>query len=104
MTRVCLITAPTQEKALEIARALLQARLVACVNLVPAITSLYWWEGQIQQDSEVLMIVKTEDSRLDLLQQQLPKLHPYSVPELVVLPVEGGLPAYLEWVRASVSG
>lgn len=104
MTRVCLITAPSPEKAREIARSLLEERLVACVNLVPSVTSLYWWEGQIQEDSEVLMIVKTDATRLEPLQQRLPQLHPYSVPELVVLPVEGGLPAYLEWVRASVSG
>ena len=103
MTRVCLITAPNPEKAREMARSLLQERLVACVNLVPGVSSLYWWEGEIQEDSEILMIVKTEQSRLEMLQERLPQLHPYSVPELLVLPVESGLSSYLDWVRQSVS-
>lgn len=103
MTRVCLITAPSLEKARDIARTLLLERLAACVNLLPGVTSLYWWEGQIQEDAEVLMIVKTEQSRLEALEQRLPQLHPYSVPEFLVLPVESGLSGYLDWVRQSVS-
>lgn len=103
-TRVCLMTCPNQETARTIARELLQKRLVACVNLVPQVTSLYWWEGEIQEDSEVLLIAKTQQERLPDLTEVLPQLHPYSVPELIVLPVEGGLPAYLNWIDESLTG
>lgn len=95
------MTCPNQETATQIARQLLERRLVACVNLVPQVTSLYWWEGQIQEDSEVLLVAKTVAARVDELTTVLPQLHPYSVPELVVLPVEAGLPAYLRWVADS---
>jgi periplasmic divalent cation tolerance protein len=77
---------------------------VACVNLIPQVTSLYWWEGEIQEDSEVLLIAKTGQERLEQLGEVLPQLHPYSVPELLVLPVEGGLPGYLKWVDESLTG
>lgn len=68
---------------------------------MPQVTSLYWWEGEIQQDAEVLLIAKTVAGRLEEIKAALPQLHPYTVPELVVLPVEGGLPAYLQWVADS---
>jgi periplasmic divalent cation tolerance protein len=68
---------------------------------VPQITSLYWWEGQIQQDSEVLLIAKTTLARVAELLQVYPQLHPYEVPELLVVPVEAGWPAYLQWIEES---
>ena len=101
MTRVCLMTCPNPETARSVARQLLERRLVACVNLVPQVTSLYWWEGQIQEDSEVLLVAKTVAERVEELTALLPSLHPYQVPELVVLSVEGGLPAYLNWILES---
>jgi periplasmic divalent cation tolerance protein len=104
MTRVCLMTCPNPETAQSLAKQLLEKRLVACVNLVPQVTSMYWWEGQIQQDSEVLLIAKTVAERVAELKALLPELHPYDVPELVVLPVEDGLPAYLNWVKTEVRG
>ena len=102
MTRLCLMTCPNPETAQNIARQLLERRLVACVNLVPQVTSMYWWEGKIQEDSEVLLVAKTGRERVDELTAVLPTLHPYQVPELVVLSVEGGLPAYLNWILESV--
>ncbi|MBS2034141.1 divalent-cation tolerance protein CutA [bacterium] len=104
MTKVCLMTCPSPEVAQTLARQLLERRLVACVNLVPQVTSLYWWEGQIQQDSEVLLVAKTVAERVEELKSILPALHPYEVPELLVLSVEDGLPAYLGWVLASANG
>ena len=101
MTRVCLMTCPNQETATQIARQLLERRLVACVNLIPQVTSLYWWEGKIQQDAEVLLIAKTTQAHVDELVEVVPRLHPYEVPELLVLPVEAGWPAYLQWVADS---
>lgn len=104
MTRVCLMTCPSPETAQSLAKQLLEKRLVACVNLVPQVTSMYWWEGRIQEDSEVLLIAKTVAERVEELKALLPDLHPYDVPELVVLPVEDGLPAYLNWVKTEVRG
>ncbi|MBX3166170.1 MAG: divalent-cation tolerance protein CutA [Candidatus Eremiobacteraeota bacterium] len=104
MTRVCLMTCPNPETAQSLAKQLLERRLVACVNLVPQVTSLYWWDGQIQEDSEILLIAKTVADRIEQLKMVLPELHPYDVPELVVLPVEEGLPAYLNWVKTEARG
>jgi len=98
------MTCPNLETARTIAKELLQKKLVACVNLVPQVTSLYWWQGEIQEDSEVLLIAKTQQACLDDLTATLPQLHPYSVPELLVLPVETGLPAYLKWIDESLMG
>lgn len=98
------MTCPNPETAQSLARQLLERRLVACVNLVPQVTSMYWWEGKIQEDSEVLLIAKTRAERVEELKRVVPELHPYDVPELVVLPVEDGLPAYLSWVKTEVGG
>lgn len=102
MTRVCLVTCPDAEVGKRLARELLQEKLVACVNVLPGVTSLYWWEGQIQEDSEVLLVLKTTEERLATLKERLPQLHPYSVPELLALPVQDGLAPYLQWVAESV--
>lgn len=104
MTKVCLMTCPNPETARSLAKQLLEKRLVACVNLVPQITSMYWWEDKIQEDSEVLLIAKTAAERIEQLKAVLPELHPYDVPELVVLSVEDGLPAYLNWVKTEARG
>ena len=104
MTRVCLMTCPNPEAAQSLARQLLERRLVACVNLVPQVTSMYWWDGKIQEDSEVLLVAKTVAERVEQLKAVLPEIHPYDVPELVVLAVEDGLPAYLNWVKTEARG
>jgi len=98
------MTCPNPETAQHLARQLLEKRLVACVNLVPQITSMYWWEGKIQEDCEVLLIAKTLAERIEELKRVIPELHPYDVPELLVLPVEDGLPAYLSWVKTELQG
>lgn len=95
------MTCPNLPTAQEIARHLLREHLVACVNLVPQVTSLYWWQGEIQEDSEVLLIAKTSQDRVEALLERLPQLHPYEVPELLVLACDKGLPAYLRWVEES---
>jgi periplasmic divalent cation tolerance protein len=100
--RIVLITAPDREVAAGLGRALVEERLAACANLVPQITSIYRWEGAVQEDSEVLMVVKTSAGRVAALTERVLALHPYEVPEVLVLPVESGTAAYLDWVRASV--
>ena len=100
---VVLSTLPTADKAAEIARALVEEQLAACVNIVPAVRSIYRWQGATQDDSEALAIIKTTRDRYDALARRVLQLHPYELPELIVLPLEGGHPAYLAWVAGSVS-
>ena len=99
---VALSTAPSMDKAAEIARALVGERLAACVNLVPGVRSIYQWQGKLCDDAEVLCVIKTRRDRVDALRARLPALHPYDVPELLVLEVGAGHTPYLEWIDASV--
>lgn len=101
---VVLITAPDLETARKLARGALEARLVACVNLVPGVESHYWWEGRMEQGQEVLMICKTVQTQLTLLEGWIRREHPYQVPEFLVLPVQGGFEGYLDWVKAECVG
>lgn len=96
--RLCLSTCPDPDTARRIARALVEARLAACVNTVPGLESTYRWEGRVVQENECLLLIKTTVAQLDALRQQLLSLHPYSVPEFIVLDVTGGLPDYLDWL------
>jgi periplasmic divalent cation tolerance protein len=91
-------TAPDEATARRIAHELVAERLVACVNLVPGLRSIYWWDGEIRDDGEVLMLMKTPRARLALLMERLPTVHPYDVPELLALPIVAGLPQYCDWV------
>ncbi|MEZ0395961.1 MAG: divalent-cation tolerance protein CutA [Anaerolineales bacterium] len=98
---IVLITAPGAESGRQIARALVEKRLAACVNLLPGIASIYRWEGQVQEENEVLLICKTRRPCLTALQQEVQAMHPYQVPEIIALPLVGGLDAYLNWVAES---
>ncbi len=95
-------TFPGPEKAAEVARALVSEQLAACVNLVPAVRSIYRWQGEILDDAETLAVVKTTAERLDALTARLIALHPYELPEVVALPVSGGSAPYLAWVAGEV--
>lgn len=99
---VVLVTAPTAESAAEIARALVEEGLAACGNVVPAIRSIYRWAGEVEDEAEALLVLKTERRLVPALKERLPALHPYQVPELLVLAVEDGLAPYLAWVAGSV--
>ncbi len=96
---VVLVTAPNLDVARTLARDLVESRLAACVNLVPAIHSLYRWEGEVQEDEEVLLVVKTRADRGEALARRIRDLHPYDVPEVLELAAIGGSEAYLRWVR-----
>ncbi len=99
---VVLVTAPSAEKAAELGRALVSERLAACGNVVPAIRSIYWWEGKVQDEPEALLVLKTTRARFETLRERALALHPYEVPEVVALPVQAGSAAYLEWIAASL--
>ncbi|MDJ0864524.1 MAG: divalent-cation tolerance protein CutA [Myxococcota bacterium] len=96
--QVALCTAPDAEVAERIARALVEERLVACANLLPNMRSIYRWEGRVEESAEVLLVLKTRADRVAALADRIREIHPYDVPELIALPVEAGLEAYLGWV------
>lgn len=87
-----------------LARQLLEERLVACVNIVPGVRSMYWWQGQIEESGECLLLMKTTSARWPALKQRLPQIHGYDVPELIATPVTDGLEPYLRWVVSAVQG
>jgi periplasmic divalent cation tolerance protein len=92
------------EDAERIARALVESRLAACVNVVAGVVSFYRWRGVVQRDQERLLVIKTRAEKMEALRTALIALHPYEVPELVALPIEGGHAPYLAWLDESVSG
>ncbi|XP_032940102.1 protein CutA homolog [Catharus ustulatus] len=96
------VTCPNPSVATELARALVTQRLAACVNIVPGVTSVYTWQGKLEEDSEVLLMIKTRSSRVPALIDFVRSHHPYEVPEVVALPVAQGNPPYLRWVGDSV--
>lgn len=96
---VVLITVPDdEEQAVALARALVEERLVACVNMLPGVRSLYRWQGKVVDDKERLLVCKTTPERLPQLVRRVKELHTYTVPEVLALPVDSGLPDYLRWV------
>lgn len=99
-TVVALSTAPSREVAERVASTVVEERLAACANIVPGITSIYRWQGEVQKDVETLIVFKTTERVLAALERRIVELHPYDVPELVSLPVGGGHEPYLAWVRA----
>lgn len=98
---VCYITAPSEDEAVSIARTLVQGRLAACVNIVRDVRSIYSWQGAIEDDAEVLMIVKTQKALFSQLSEKVKELHSYDIPEIIALPITDGLEAYLDWLRES---
>ena len=100
---VVLITASSAEEGEKIATALVDHHLVACVNIVPSVQSLFFWEGKPAQESEVLLIAKRRRPLLDKIVGHVKKTHSYKVPEIIALPIIGGSEEYLKWVRESTS-
>ncbi len=95
---IVLTTLPNGEIAATIARALVEKRLAACVNILAPCHSVYRWHGQIETQSEVPLLIKTEDGRFAALEAELRRLHPYELPEIVSLPIVKGSAAYLTWI------
>ena len=90
---------PDSESAFNLARALVQLRLAACVNVLAPITSFYRWEGKDEEATEHPVLIKSTRERYAELERAIRQRHPYSVPEIIVLPVDTGLPEYLQWVE-----
>ena len=96
----CYCTCPDPDSAGRLARALVEERLAACVNLLPGVRSVYRWQGTVEEAAEVLLLIKTTRDRLDALAARVRALHPYELPELLAVEAAGGLPGYLDWVAA----
>jgi len=99
---VVLITFPSLSEAKNIARSLVEKKLVACANIVDNISSIYWWEGKVEESREVLMIAKTVRAKIAKLIDEVRKLHSYEVPEIIVLPIVEGFEKYLQWIDESL--
>ena len=100
---VALSTVGKREDAERIGRALVERRVAACVNVVSGLTSIYRWKGTIEAEEERLLVIKTRRERIEALRAALVSLHPYEVPELIVLPIEAGHAPYLAWLDESVA-
>ena len=100
---VVMTTVASADEAVTLIKTLLERRLIACGQIVPGVRSLYRWNGKIADEMEVIVYLKTRAARLDSLEIAFAELHPYNVPELLALPVTGGLSKYLGWITSETS-
>jgi periplasmic divalent cation tolerance protein len=100
---LCLSTCPDDATARRIAEALVAEGLAACVNVMPAVHSVYRWQGRVERADETLLLAKTTAARFPALRDRIAALHPYELPEVVAVEIAAGLPAYLAWIAAQTS-
>lgn len=94
-----LCTAPNDEVAATLARGIVEAKLAACVSIVPSVRSIYVWKGELEDESEVQLLIKTRRARYEALERWILENHPYDVPEIIALPIERGSKRYLAWLE-----
>lgn len=99
---VCLTTVGSRRDAMRLARELVRKKLAACVNVISGAVSFYHWKGKLCRDPEILLVIKTTSAKVSALERELTRLHPYDLPEFVVLPVTRGSRRYLSWLARSV--
>ncbi len=100
--RIVFVTCPDLATASRLAHIIVQERLCACANLIPAIQSIYMWKGKMEESAEALMIIKTRESKIQELENRLRQLHPYEVFEFVAMPIVSGNTQYLSWVSETL--
>ena len=98
---VILVTAPDIDLARRLAKAALEAKLVACANIIPAVESHYWWEGKLESSDESLIVFKTRQELISELERSVQEIHPYDTPEFVAIPLTGGSRKYFAWLSDS---
>jgi len=98
-----LTTLPTADGAAEVAKTVVDEKLAACANILPALRSIYRWEGKVQDENEVLVLLKTRQAQYERLEARILELHPYDVPEILAIPIEGGHRTYLDWVASETA-
>jgi periplasmic divalent cation tolerance protein len=96
-----LVTVGSDEEASRIGKTVVQERLAACCNIIPRIQSIYWWKGEVCEEEEKLLIIKTRHELYTALQARIRQLHSYEVPEVICFPIDQGLPEYLRWIVES---
>jgi periplasmic divalent cation tolerance protein len=101
--RIVLTTVSSLEEAERIADSLVEQRLAACVNLLPGIKSVYRWQNAIEKAAEILLVIKTSTEKLPALETAVHELHPYDVPEFVIIDIESGSASYLRWLSESLA-
>lgn len=95
---IMLTTLPDEAAARELARALISAKLAACINIMPRMTSIYSWKGKLEEGQEHLLIIKTRSERYAAIEQAIKAQHPYELPEIIATPISHGLPEYMNWI------
>ncbi|MEN6330070.1 MAG: divalent-cation tolerance protein CutA [Methanobacteriaceae archaeon] len=98
------ITTSGEEESKEIARALLEERIVACANIIPSVKSFYWWEGEIEEDTESILILKTRRDRLETIIRRVKDIHSYDLPCILEISIQNGSEDYLKWLEDSLQG
>jgi len=97
---IVIMTAPNKQEAVNIVRALLEERLIACANILDPVHSLFWWKGKIEEEKEVLVLMKSQKTLFKKLSKRVAELHSYDLPEILALPIVVGSSSYLDWMRA----
>jgi periplasmic divalent cation tolerance protein len=100
---IILVTAPSRDEAARISESLVTERLAACVNIVPGVESIYWWEGKISRDQELLLVIKTTGERYAEVERRVKELHSYTTPEVIALRIERGSEDYIKWLQDSTA-
>lgn len=100
---IALTTCPTPEVATKLAQEVVKQQLAACVNIIPGIQSIYHWQGDVTQDSESLLIMKTQQQQLISLESLIKNHHPYEIPEFITITIDSGSQAYLDWITTSLN-
>ncbi len=103
MYQITFCTCPSRKSAEAIATQLIKHQLAACVNIIPGITSVYEWQGEIESAQEHLLIVKSRAEKFNAIESEIKQLHPYELPEIIAVPIERGLPEYLQWIDTCLS-
>ena len=97
---IVFMTVPNKEEAVKIVRALLEEKLIACANIMDTVSSFFWWKGNIEEEKEALVLMKSHDNLFNRLSTRVAEIHSYDVPEVLSVPVVEGLPSYLDWMKA----
>jgi len=97
---IVFMTASSKEEAVKIVRTLLEEHLIACANIIDSVLSFFWWQGKIEEEKEVLIIMKSHQKWFKMLSKRVTQLHSYDVPEILALPVVEGLQSYMNWMKA----
>ncbi|MCW4016175.1 MAG: divalent-cation tolerance protein CutA [Candidatus Bathyarchaeota archaeon] len=96
---IVIMTASNKEETVNIVRTLLEERLIACANIVEHVSSFFWWQGKIEQETETVAIMKSHENLFEKLSKRVTELHSYDTPEILALPIVNGSPGYLDWMK-----